>query len=477
MLEEKEKTIRRLIIILDALLVIAAFAASYKMKDAAAARFGVPGLGAFKLSRAEAMALPAVAAVVWVLTLASSGFYRSFQTGSYGKTFKASVRSAFLAFLAMGTLIYVFKLQDVSRAFTALFGALSFGAILAAKTAFFAVTRYARRRGFSFRRLLVVGTGRRAARFIRRVRQHPEWGLQIVGAVDDEPGSGIGRVDAVPVIGGLQEIGRIFRSEAVDEVVFIVPRARLDRLGGAVRACETEGVVITLALDLFDLELARPTLTSLGGTPFLSFKTTVSHDWQLVIKCGLDIIVSSLALLAAAPVMAVVALAIKVTTRGPVLFKQHRLGLRGRVFTLYKFRTMRCGAEKALSGTADPSEMDGDAFRKEKERWITPVGRVLRKFSVDELPQLLNVLLGHMSLVGPRPTVPDEAAKYAAWQRRRLSMKPGLTCLWQVRGRNNIGFEDWMKLDLQYLDHWNLRLDFLILLKTIPAVLLGSGAY
>jgi len=191
----------------------------------------------------------------------------------------------------------------------------------------------------------------------------------------------------------------------------------------------------------------------------------------------IDIIVSGLIIVLLGPILLFVSLLIKLTSPGPVFFKQERLGLNGRKFTLYKFRTMRAGAHRVLSQVTDLDEMTTPEFRTKKTQWITPVGRILRKFSLDELPQFFHVFMGQMSLIGPRPTVPDEVDKYETWQRRRFSMKPGITCLWQVSGRNNIGFTDWMKLDLEYLDNWSLWLDIKIMVKTIPVVLFGIGAY
>ena len=187
--------------------------------------------------------------------------------------------------------------------------------------------------------------------------------------------------------------------------------------------------------------------------------------------------ISGMGIVILSPFLLVVAILIKLTSRGPLLFKQQRLGLNGRKFELYKFRTMYEGAEEILSKVENLNEKDGSDYREKKIKMITPVGRFLRKFSIDELPQLFNVFIGHMSLVGPRPTPPDEVSLYSSWQRRRSSMKPGITCLWQTKGRNKIGFEEWMKMDLEYLDSWSLWLDFKILMKTIPVVLFGIGAY
>jgi exopolysaccharide biosynthesis polyprenyl glycosylphosphotransferase len=251
----------------------------------------------------------------------------------------------------------------------------------------------------------------------------------------------------------------------------------LNSLENAIRDCETEGVVVTITIDLFDMNLANSSVTELDGTPLLHFKTTVGKEWELFLKRTLDILFSGVTLLVLSPFLAVTALLVKLTSPGPVFFRQERLGLNGRRFRLIKFRTMQQGAHDELSNVSDLSEMDTPEFQKKKIGWITPLGRIMRKFSIDEFPQLINVFLGQMSLVGPRPTVPDEVRKYKTWQRRRLSMKPGITCLWQVKGRNKIGFEEWMKLDLEYLDNWSLWLDFKILVRTIPVVIFGIGAY
>ncbi len=264
---------------------------------------------------------------------------------------------------------------------------------------------------------------------------------------------------------------------AVDEVIFVVPRLRLNHIENAINACETEGIKATIAVDLFDLKIARAYPTDLDDIPLLTFKTTVAKEWQLFIKRIIDIVISGLGIVILSPLFLIVAILIKLTSRGPLLFRQERLGLNGRKFVLYKFRTMYKGAQKELSKVEVFNEMDGPDFKKKKIQWITPVGRILRKFSIDELPQLFNVFVGHMSLIGPRPTVPEEVVQYKSWQRRRLSMRPGITCLWQVSGRNKIDFNEWMKMDLEYLDNWSLWFDLKILIRTIPVVLFGIGAY
>ncbi len=349
--------------------------------------------------------------------------------------------------------------------------------MLLEKIVVFFVMHYVRKQGYNYRRLLIVGTGRRAANFIKKIQSHPEWGLRILGAIDDEPYREVEKVSSVGVIGILKNLPQIIHTYAIDEVVFVVPRSRLNHMENAINACETEGVKATIAVDLFDLKIARSRQTELEGIPLLTFETTVAKESHLFIKRAMDIVISGLGIILVSPLFFVVAVIIKLTSSGPVLFTQKRVGLNGRKFKFYKFRTMYKGAEKKLSELEARNEMGGPIFKMKKDPRITPVGKILRKFSIDELPQLFNVFVGHMSLIGPRPPIPKEVEQYNPWQRRRLSMRPGLTCLWQIKGRNKLSFNEWMKLDLEYLDNWSLRLDFEIMMKTIPVVLFGIGAY
>jgi exopolysaccharide biosynthesis polyprenyl glycosylphosphotransferase len=468
MLKERETVLRRFLLFVDSVVISLAYLFAFLLRGF----IKEEGLTLSKFAVALAIAIPC-----WCLTLYANGIYLSMRTRSYLEILWALIKSAVLTFLTLGTFIFLFKLTFMSRLFFLLFIALSFLFIGLEKTALFMSSHYVRRQGLNTRRLLIVGTGKRAIEFVRKADQHPEWGFEVLGAIDDEPGRGIRQVGRLTIIGTLEDIPKIFHKDAVDEVVFVVPRSRLNSLQGAIDNCETEGVVVTVAVDLFDTKLARSSVTELDGMPLLHFKTTNTKEWELLVKRLFDFAASGLGILVLSPFFLIMAIFIKATSKGPVFFKQSRLGLSGRKFTLYKFRTMRLGAHDELSVVTDLGDMTTPEFRDKKTSWITPVGRFLRKFSLDELPQLFNVFIGHMSIVGPRPTVPDEVDKYKAWQRRRFSMKPGITCLWQVNGRNNIAFEDWMKLDLEYLDNWSLWLDAKILIKTVPVVLFGIGAY
>jgi exopolysaccharide biosynthesis polyprenyl glycosylphosphotransferase len=468
MLKEKETALRRFLILADSAVIALAYVFAFLLRGLVKEE----NITLSKFFVALAIAVP-----YWCLTLYANGIYLSMRTRSYLEILWALVKSAAMTFLMLGTFIFLFKLTFMSRLFFVLFTGLSFLFIWMEKTAIFMSAHYVRRQGLSTRRLLIVGTGKRALEFLKRIDNHPEWGFEILGAIDDEPSRGIRKVGRLSVIGTLDDIPQIFHKDAIDEVIFVVPRSRLNALQGAIDDCETEGVVVTVAVDLFDTKLARASVTELDGVPLLHFKTTRAKEWELLVKRLFDFAASGAGILILSPLFLILAILIKVSSRGPVFFKQARLGLSGRKFTLYKFRTMRLGAQDVLSNVDDLNAMTTPEFRDKKTRWITPVGRFMRKFSLDELPQLINVFVGHMSIVGPRPTVPDEVDKYKDWHRRRFSMKPGITCLWQVNGRNNVPFEDWMKLDLEYLDNWSLWLDTKILMKTVPVVLFGIGAY
>jgi exopolysaccharide biosynthesis polyprenyl glycosylphosphotransferase len=468
MLKEKETVLRRFLIFVDACVLVLAYVFAHLFHGL----LSDSPLHLLRFWPALVLAIP-----YWCLALYANGLYQTMRTRSYLEILWAVIKAAALTFLLLGTFIFLFKLTFMSRLFFLLFMSFGFLFIWLERTAIFMSSHYVRRQGLSTRRLLVVGTGKRANEFIKKADQHPEWGFELLGAIDDEPGRGVLHVGRLDVIGSLADIPRIFHRDAVDEVVFVVPRSRLNALQGAIDDCETEGVVVTVAVDLFDTKLARSSVTELDGLPLLHFRTTRAKEWELLVKRLFDFVAAGLGVLVLSPLFLVMAILIKTTSKGPVFFKQDRLGLAGRRFTLFKFRTMRQGAQDVLTDVADLNSMTTPEFREKKTSWITPVGRFMRKFSIDELPQLLNVFVGHMSIVGPRPTVPDEVEKYKDWQRRRFSMKPGITCLWQVNGRNNIAFEDWMNLDLEYLDNWSLWLDAKILMKTVPVVLFGIGAY
>jgi len=413
---------------------------------------------------------------VWHGLLSSQGLYESFRTKRLTEIVWIIMKTGFLATLITGTLIFVFKLTYVSRIFVALFSAISVTLLSLEKILLIQSFKHASPREDSYKHLLVVGTGKRAEKFVQMVKQRPEWGIKIVGIIDDEPEKIGIDVSNIKVIGLLKDIPNILHEKIIDEVVFIVPRLWLSRIEQSILSCEREGIKVSVAVDLFNFKIGKLQATDLGGVPLMRLETTPGSPWQLFIKRGTDFIVSLVALVLLAPVLLLIAVVIKLNSRGPLFFKQVRNGMNGREFTLLKFRSMVVGAEKMQEELIALNEMDGPVFKIKDDPRLTKIGKFMRKTSLDELPQLINVLKGDMSLVGPRPPIPGEVTNYKTWQRRRLSLRPGITCFWQISGRNEIDFERWMKLDLKYIDNWSLWLDFKILLRTIPVVLFGIGA-
>jgi exopolysaccharide biosynthesis polyprenyl glycosylphosphotransferase len=280
-----------------------------------------------------------------------------------------------------------------------------------------------------------------------------------------------------PLLGSADALARILAEKAVTEVYIAGSAARqADAMQAAIRACETYGVPFALPAYEFRLDRARLADPRAVLDGYLHYAQSDIKPTQYALKRLFDIVASGIALWLLMPLLAGVALAIKLTSRGPIFFKQVRAGVHGRPFHMLKFRSMVVNAEELKARLAAQNEQTGPVFKMKNDPRITRIGRFIRKYSIDELPQLINVLRGDMSVVGPRPPVPQEVAQYEPWQRRRLSVRPGLTCIWQVSGRNQISFEDWMYLDMQYIDHWSLSQDLSLILKTVPVVLTGRGA-
>ncbi len=338
--------------------------------------------------------------------------------------------------------------------------------------------RYAlHRRGIATDRLLIVGAGELGRAIMRSVVAQPELGYQIVGFVDDSPevaGTAIGRYEW---LGPVAKVGHLLRDAQVDDVIVTLPWYSRDLIMHVLQTCEALGVRARIVPDMFQLRLNQVHLDSINGIPLIGVRETNIRGWNRAVKRALDVALAALSLVVASPLMALVALAIKLDSPGPILLRQTRVGLNGKLFTVYKFRSMRVGADKELSRLQAHNEAQGPIFKMRNDPRRTRVGRFIRKTSLDELPQFLNVLKGDMSLVGPRPPIPTEVEKYDDWHRRRLEVSPGITGLWQVSGRSQLTFDEMVMLDLYYAENWSLALDLKILLRTIPTVLLGTGAY
>lgn len=394
--------------------------------------------------------------------------------------FMLNAQAVGIALLGTFALAFLLKMTFLSRLFLGLFVVVFLGASTLGKHL---VARWFRNRltkGRYLKQVVIVGQDDQAVAVAQRLVTRPELGLLVHGFLslpwEDAPPSAQMAGLGIPFLGDVDSLPAILERQVVDGVIFCVGAGRLGALEDLFLACEDLGIDTLVAANLFPHLVAQVHLERLEEMALLRF-TTVPHDpVALFIKRSFDLVASAAALAVLSPLLAVVALLVKATSPGPVFFRQERVGLNGRRFTCVKYRTMVADADRLKEDLEHLNEADGPVFKIRSDPRITPLGRILRKFSLDELPQLYNVLRGDMSLVGPRPPIPSEVEKYERWQRRRLSMRPGITCLWQISGRSDLDFETWMKLDLHYIDHWSLAMDFVILLKTIPAVISTRGA-
>ena len=454
-------------IIVDMVIAALAFGLAYMMRDQ------VEGLYFFS---SYLWIIPFLS-IAWGLVLYLLGMYASFRLKSVLEVLSIILRAGGMVFLLFGCITYLLKIGYVSRSLIGYAFGVTILFLCIEKLILIVFFHHLRQKGFNFRNLLIVGTGRRARAFITQINHRREFGLKIVSVIDPDKDRVGQMICGHPVVGTLEDIPDILTNTAIDNVVFIVPRSMLNVIEKQILCCETLGVTAHVAVDLFPMQFTQGRPESLLGMPIMTFESVSGKHQELIIKRLLDIILSGIGLIVIAPLLAVVALLVRSTSKGPVFFSQERCSLNGRRFKLYKFRTMVIDAESKMAELMAFNQMEGPAFKMDNDPRVTSVGRVLRKLSIDELPQLWNVFLGDMSLVGPRPPLPKEVQQYDFWQRRRLSMRPGITCLWQVGGRNKIkDFDEWARLDLKYIDEWSLALDFKILLKTFPAVVSGAGA-
>ena len=476
MLKEKDIILRRLLVAFDLALVVGAFFIGYYLIFLGGAFLPQDTVQSLYPLKHYLNLIPLVL-VLWGISLYVMGIYLPFRGRDLASICLDVCKSGFLVTLLFGGIAYLTGLQFVSRVYVTVVMTLAGILLIAEKFVLYQMLRAVRRRGFNFRYILIVGAGVRAQNFIDIVNEHGDWGLRIVGFVDDDEALVGKEIKGYRVLGRLSDLPVILTQNVVDEVIFVVPRSWMGKIEESILYCEQLGKRVSVGMDYFNLKFAKSRMTDLGGFPLLSFETTSDQYWLLALKRLMDLIVSFTAMIMLSFLFISVMLIIKMTSHGGIFFRQERCGLNGRRFTFYKFRTMVEDAEERLEELRKYNEMSGPAFKMTKDPRITPIGKWLRKFSLDELPQLYNVLKGDMSIVGPRPPIPSEVEKYAPWQRRRLSMKPGLTCLWQVSGRNKIcEFDDWMRLDLRYIDQWSLWLDALLFFKTIPVVVLAHGA-
>jgi exopolysaccharide biosynthesis polyprenyl glycosylphosphotransferase len=417
---------------------------------------------------------------VWTVVSLLAGIYREIKEEELRRAFVDPLKVGFISTLLLFAATFAIKFQYVSRLLLVLYAATD----LVAMTLFRLVARRfagpLRRSLAGVRNFLLVGGGPEVIEVARTLEANESRGMRILGFVrtgaaplllhDPSPLRG-----SYPVF-DLAQLPELLRKHVIDEVIFAISKDDLDRLGDSFIMCEIEGVKTRVLLTFFPHVISKVFLERLGNKPLLTFATTPDNEYLLLVKRVVDFVMALTLLVVLSPLMVLLALLIRLTSKGPVLYRQTRCGLGGRKFTLYKFRSMRPDADLRREELEALNEMDGPVFKIAQDPRCTVMGRFMRKFSLDELPQLINIVKGDMSFVGPRPPLPEEVEKYEGWQRRRLRMPPGLSCLWALEGRSRLSFRRWMELDLEYIDRWSLALDWEILLKTVPIVLLGRGA-
>lgn len=348
-----------------------------------------------------------------------------------------------------------------------------------------ALLRWLWRQGIGAERVLVIGAGLTGQRVMRIVRQQPQLGYFLVGYLAenplpeerDEPRRAAASEDPLRYLGRPADLPLLLEPCRIDEVIIVLPSEAHGTTLAVANQCQGEGVSFRIVPDIYEMSFDRVDIGQLGDMPLIGLKEVAIRGWNLVVKRVLDITLSVVTIVVGAPLWLLIALAIKLDSPGPVLFAQKRIGRRGRPFTVFKFRTMHQRAEMEKDRLAALNEASGPLFKIRSDPRVTRVGRLLRRTSLDEMPQVINVLAGEMSWIGPRPGTPDEVARYQPWQRKRLEVLPGLTGLWQTSGRSDLSFEEMVRLDIYYIENWSLWLDIIILLRTIPAVISGRGAY
>lgn len=412
--------------------------------------------------------------LVWVAALYLSG------TTDFRLTYRQLAlryaRAVAIGLAVFVTFAFLFRMQPIARSFIVLFGVINLGMLILGRYVVMETIAFLRHKRVDGHRIVIVGCNEQAVSLGRSMSLQPTWNIKMLGHVE-VPGEQ--KFDgAEPLLESIEHLDQLLDGQPVDEVFFAVPGLQHEVLAAALNACDERGVDVLLPLPPTVPSRAKVEITTLEGydAPLLGLRRTPTGEARLALKRLIDVLGVAAMLLVAAPVMLLVSIAIKLSSPGPVFFRQYRAGRNGRKFIMYKFRSMVVDAEARRAQLAHLNEMSGPVFKITRDPRVTAVGAFIRRTSLDELPQLFNIFLGDMSLVGPRPPLPSEVNQYKPWQRRRLSVKPGLTGLWQVSGRNNIDFEEWMALDLRYIDNWSIWLDVTILLRTVPAVLFRYGA-
>lgn len=414
-----------------------------------------------------------IIAPLWLIILEQFNLGHIGRFKMYSTLFIEYITAIVVGNVLLYTTLVILDLDSISRLVLAVFAILNLITLYSYKYVLSASMKFVRRMGMNSRLILIIAD-KDSDYFIDRLIQTKDWGYRIWAIMSDD----LFIIDKYKqnfiVLPYNTELSIVIDGKGIDEVIYCKSVFDQNEIQKFIYTCAEVGIVFRMQSQLLSCVKMQSTMSFLNQMPFLTFRNTPDNYLALKVKELMDYTFSLLAIILLSPLMLVIAFLIK-QDGGPVFFYQKRLGLHGRHFNCIKFRTMVVNAEKLQDSLISKNEQEGPVFKIKNDPRITNIGHFLRKTSLDELPQFINILKGEMSIVGPRPPIPSEVKQYKRWQTRRLSMKPGITCIWQVSGRNNIPFEQWMKLDMQYIDTWSLKLDFIILLKTVKVVLTGDG--
>ncbi|MCQ2958557.1 MAG: sugar transferase [Bacteroidales bacterium] len=427
--------------------------------------------GSWKISK-DYLTLLFCTIALWPYLLKRLDITKIYKTNPHSFILGRYMLAMICGLLGLVFLAFILKL-NIQRFFIIEFLCVDFAILYILIIAIYHIAKSQRQKGLYTSNIFIIGDKNIGA-FIHKIETNSYWGYKIKGLVSENPEIFEKYHDQYNIY-NLSELKEKLIAEPIDEVFYCLPTLDSKLISDLVYICLELGITLRVSSQVLSLASAKAKVYYLGETPFFTFQNTPKQSLDILYKTILDKVFSLFAIIALSPVFLIVAIAIKLDSKGPVFFKQTRSGLRGRTFTLYKFRSMCENAEELKESLMDENEQEGPVFKIKNDKRITRVGHFIRKTSIDELPQFFNVLKGDMSIVGPRPPLPSEVKEYKPWQTRKLSMKPGLTCIWQVSGRNNIPFEQWMKLDLQYIDTWSLSLDLMIILKTIRVIIQHEG--